>query len=115
MRFLRALVERYARARLARMRANALDPAPAQQRLLERLLAAGRRTAFGREHGFEKLTTYEAYRSAVPLGDYFRMEPWWKRARAGETSVAWPGKVRYFGVSSGTTSGEKYLPISNAT
>jgi hypothetical protein len=100
---------------LARMRANALDPAPAQQRLLERLLAAGRRTAFGREHGFDRITTYEAYRSSVPLGDYFRMEPWWRRARAGETSVAWPGKVGYFGVSSGTTSGEKYLPISSAT
>jgi hypothetical protein len=109
------LVAHAARRRLARMRALALDPAPAQEARFQRLLAAGRRTAFGRLYGFERVRTYADWRSAVPLGDYRAFEPWWKRARVGEASVTWPGRIRYFGLSSGTTSGEKYLPLSDAT
>lgn len=110
-----SLAHRLAVRRLARMRARAADPAPQQARVLARLVRAGRRTAFGREHGFDRVATHADFVRAVPLRDYAGMAPWWQRAKAGERDVAWPGAIRCFAISSGTTSGEKYLPVSPAT
>lgn len=110
-----AAVARIARRRLARMRALARDPGPTQERLLRGLLSAAGSTAFGREHRFASVRSHRAFCDAVPLGDYRTFEPWWRRARAGEPDVTWPGRIRYFGLSSGTTSGEKHLPLSEAT
>jgi hypothetical protein len=48
----------------------------------------------------------------VPIRDYAALTPWLTRAMAGEADVIWPGRVPYFGMSSGTTGGNKYLPIT---
>ena len=42
---------------------------------------------------------YDAFKSAVPKGDYMNMLPWWTRCRADEEDVTWPGKVDYFALS----------------
>jgi hypothetical protein len=105
---IRALAAR----RLATMRRLAEDPRRAQEAVLRRLLRRAERTRFGREHGLRADMGPEAYRGAVPLRDYRRMLPWWEPARAGEPDVAWPGRIRHWALSSGTTSGEKHLPVS---
>jgi len=105
----------FARHRLARMRGCAQDAGPVQERVFRRLLRAARRTAFGREHGLAAVRTRADWADAVPLRDYAGMAPWWERARTGEPDVSWPGTVRCFAISSGTTSGEKHLPVSEAT
>ena len=110
-----ALARGIARRRLARMRANAMAPRPAQQRLLARLVERMAATDFGRRHGLGSVQKVEDLASAVPLLDYAAMRPWWDRARAGEPNVTWQGRIRFFALSSGTTSGEKYLPVSDAT
>jgi hypothetical protein len=110
-----AVARRIARRRLASMRARATDPRPPQQHLLSRIVSAMARTSFGREHGIAQVRTLADLRAAVPLGDYAARKPWWERARAGERDVCWPGLVRFWALSSGTTSGEKYLPVSDAT
>jgi len=39
---------------------------------------------------------------------------WWYRALNGESYVAWPGKVKYFALSSGTSdASSKYIPITS--
>lgn len=104
-----------ARRRLARLRACAEDAGPAQDRVFRRLLRAARRTAFGHEHGLGAVRTRADWADAVPLRGYAEMNAWWARARSGEPDVSWPGTVRCFALSSGTTSGEKHLPVSEAT
>jgi hypothetical protein len=101
----------------AQVRGTLLDRhSAAPERLqVKTLLALTRRaqdTAFGREHGFRHITSYREYSARVPLRDYTAVKPWLSRALAGERDVIWPGKVPYFGMSSGTTAGNKYLPIS---
>lgn len=109
------LAARLARRRLATMLRHAHAPRVPQQQVLTRILAAGATTAFGREHGLAKVRDLADLQAALPLQDYASMAPWWERARAGERHVTWPGLVRFWAISSGTTSGEKYLPVSAAT
>ena len=106
---------RLARRRLATMLRHAADPLPPQQRLLGKLMARMGETEFGRQHGLARVRTLADLRAAVPLCDYAAMAPWWERARRGERGVVWPGLVRFWAISSGTTSGEKFLPVSGDT
>jgi hypothetical protein len=41
------------------------------------------------------------------------MHAWWQKSYNGEENVAWPGKMQYFALSSGTSEGSsKYIPVS---
>ena len=38
---------------------------------------------------------------------------WWHRAQSGEENITWPGKVKYFALSSGTSeSASKHIPVT---
>ncbi|MEY3248424.1 MAG: hypothetical protein RL742_467 [Bacteroidota bacterium] len=95
-----------------RWSANAVS---SQQRVLDRLLEHGRRTAFGRDHGLDQVRTYEDFKQAVPIRDYEGLKPYIERVKAGEQDVLWPGRPAYFAKTSGTTSGVKYIPMSKAS
>jgi len=84
----------------------------AQDFVFQDLIKKGRRTAFGREHGFDKINTHEAFRAQVPLRDYEALRPWIDRIKTGEKDVLWPGLPKYFAKTSGTTSGVKYIPLT---
>lgn len=54
-----------------------------------------------------------AFRTAVPAGDYERFRAALARMRNdAEPDVLWPGVVRDWAQTSGTTGGEKYIPVS---
>ena len=84
----------------------------AQQKVFEQLIATGRRTAFGQEHGFERIQSYEAFRAQVPIRDYEGIRPYIERIKQGEADVLWRGFPKYFAKTSGTTSGVKYIPLT---
>lgn len=88
------------------------DPITAQERLFRRLLETAKDTAFGREYGFGSIKTYGEFRSKVPLHTYEQLEPYVRRIAAGARDVLWPGRPAYFAKTSGTTSGTKYIPLT---
>lgn len=88
------------------------DATAAQDQVFRYLIRKGRQTAFGREHGFDKIKNYEAFRAQVPLRDYEALRPWIERIKQGERHVLWPGLPKYFAKTSGTTSGVKYIPLT---
>ena len=88
------------------------DPAGAQERALLRLVTAARDTDFGLEHGFRGITSVADYQRQVPVRDYAQHRPWLARAAAGERSVSWPGECRDWVKTSGTTSGDKLIPVT---
>ncbi|MBL8748238.1 MAG: GH3 auxin-responsive promoter family protein [Planctomycetes bacterium] len=104
-----------ARRRLATMRRLARDPRRAQDALLARIAARMANTKFGRLHGLAGVRRVEDLANALPLHDHSTMATWWNRARSGEPDVCWPGIVRHWAISSGTTSGEKFLPVPDST
>lgn len=92
-----------------------------QVRQLRRLVRAASMTEIGREAGFGSIKDLpdrellSAYRRCMPIRDYegFRERIVRMREHA-EPDVLWPGLVRHFAQTSGTTSGDKYMPVSQA-
>lgn len=85
-----------------------------QHAVLIDLLKHGALTEFGQEYHFDTLQSFEDYAARVPLHTYDDLQPMIERMRKGERNVLWPGRVKWFAKSSGTTSGvSKFIPISN--
>jgi len=90
-----------------------------QLAVLRGLLGRAAETEWGRRYGFAEIRTPEQFRSRVPVTDYETASRDWRRSFDGARDVAWPGHVRYFAVSSGTTvdrggpgTGNKILPVT---
>lgn len=94
-------------------------PEKYQRNTLRQLLERARYTAFGKHYGFsemldEELDFMAAFRKRVPVHNYNKMyDQWWYRCQQGEENVTWPGKVKYFALSSGTSeSASKHIPVT---
>ncbi len=100
------------------MKISRLKPVDAQKKELRKLLRKAQFTAFGEHYGFEDILesrdVASAFRNAVPVFDYNMMyKQWWYRALNGESYVSWPGRVKYFALSSGTSeASSKHIPIT---
>ncbi|HYK76660.1 MAG TPA: GH3 auxin-responsive promoter family protein [Daejeonella sp.] len=84
----------------------------AQHQVFQKLIGQAQNTAFGRDHHFENIHSYEDFKKQVPIRDYEELRPYIDRVVQGEKNVLWPGKPLYLAKTSGTTSGAKYIPIS---
>jgi len=102
-----------------------------QEKTLKSLIQTARNTKFGLEHHFSDFRTVSDYQKQVPLRTY---ENFFENYFAPESiqqsqtqkadyhpkqtspyldNVVWPGLVRYFSLSSGTTSGTtKFIPAT---
>jgi hypothetical protein len=95
-----------------RIRKTAANADKNQEKIFQSLIKKGRKTAFGKAHGFENIHTYEAFKNQVPVRDYEELKHWFDRTAGGESDVLWPGRPLYLAKTSGTTSGVKYIPIT---
>ena len=94
-------------------------PQTYQRHVLRQLLERGQYTAFGKHYGFGDILSKEvdflkAFRDRVPVVAYTEMHAkWWSRSQNGEENVTWPGKVKYFALSSGTSdAASKHIPVT---
>ena len=76
------------------------------------LVTTARETAYGQDHDFANINTYEDFKKRVPIVDYEGFRPYADRIKAGEANVSWLGTPKYFAKTSGTTSGAKYIPLT---
>ena len=95
------------------------DPENAQLGLLRKLVEKAQDTDWGRRFRLSDVAAQKdagamltAYRQQVPLLGYEDMRPYVERMRAGEPGVLWPGRIKYFAASSGTTSAGRIVPVS---
>ncbi len=89
---------------------NALED---QQKIFQELLKTGSKTIFGTDHKMGEVKTYDDFKQAVPIRDYEQYKPYIEQIKQGKHNVLWKGQPIYFAKTSGTTSGIKYIPISN--
>jgi hypothetical protein len=84
-----------------------------QQKVLADIVSHAAGTAFGREHHFSAVRTYEHFARHVPLGDYDSFSPYLERMRKGERNLLVPEFIRHYGNSSGTSAHgkQKFLPV----
>lgn len=90
----------------------AYNPHKTQQKVFKELIKKAKNTAFGKDHNFDKITSYSDFKKQVKVTDYEGLRPYVDRIIAGENNVLWKGKPLYFAKTSGTTSGAKYIPIT---
>ncbi|HNW97732.1 MAG TPA: GH3 auxin-responsive promoter family protein [Bacteroidales bacterium] len=100
---------------------DSLKPKPhiAQKHTLKKLLRKASITAFGEHYNFSELlkekNLVSAFQQKVPVSDYnLIFRKWWYRSLNGEPFVCWPGRIKYFALSSGTSeASSKYIPVTS--
>ena len=98
--------------RYKKIETYATDAEALQMRVLRHLLHEARDTEWGRTHGFGDITTYEQFAQSE-VNDYEALKDAIDRMRHGEPDVLWPGCVRWYAKSSGTTNDKsKFIPVS---
>ena len=85
-----------------------------QRTVLEHLVKTAKDTEYGRNHAFGSINNYDDFANNVPVNSYEEMKGYIDRMRHGEKDVLWPGRVKWYAKSSGTTNDKsKFIPVSN--
>ncbi len=88
------------------------NPVETQGKLMLSLIKKASNTAFGKDHNFSAIKSYEDFKAQVPIRDYEALKPYIERVKNGEKDILWKGLPLYFAKTSGTTSGAKYIPLT---
>ncbi len=90
-------------------------PDELQQSVLKYLILKGKETEYGRNHMFDSMNDYDSFAKNIPINTYEELKGDIDRMRHGEQNVLWPGLVKWYAKSSGTTNDKsKFIPVSNA-
>jgi hypothetical protein len=90
-----------------------------QDRVLKKLLSRAKNTSFGNTYGFNGLLKSKDiakdFQKAIPIFNYNKIyKQWWIKSIEGASDVCWPGKIKYYALSSGTSeASSKYIPVTN--
>jgi len=85
-----------------------------QRAVLQHLITRAKDTEYGREHGFATTRSYDDFVKMNPVNSYEELKGQIDRMRHGESDVLWPGRVRWYAKSSGTTNDKsKFIPVSS--
>ena len=91
------------------------EPLVLQDAVWHYLVKEARDTEFGRKHLFSTFKSYDDWAQHVPVSNYEDLKGSIDRMRHGEQDVLWPGKVKWYAKSSGTTNDKsKFIPVSEA-
>jgi len=101
-----------------KIRFETLSPEQLQKKVLRHLLSTAQFTLFGQTYKFPKLLSspqfVNKFRLTIPVHDYNSIfSKWWNKSLHNEEDVCWPGQVKYFALSSGTSdSSSKHIPVT---
>ncbi|MBS4044564.1 MAG: GH3 auxin-responsive promoter family protein [Chitinophagaceae bacterium] len=90
-----------------------------QIRVLKKLLRKARFTEFGQANNFDDILLSKhpgkKFQEIVSIYNYNSIyEKWWHKTLNGNSDVCWPGKIKYYALSSGTSeASSKYIPVTN--
>ena len=90
-----------------------------QLRVLKKLLRKARFTEFGQHYRFDEMllskNPIEKYKELIPVHDYNKIyKEWWHKTLENIPDICWPGKIKYYALSSGTSeASSKYIPVTN--
>ncbi len=88
-------------------------PVETQEETLYKLLAKASHTEWGRKYRYSSVSSIKDFQSRMPVQQYEEIVPYVERLRNGETNLLWPGEIKWFAKSSGTTSSKsKFIPMS---
>jgi GH3 auxin-responsive promoter len=88
-------------------------PFDVQSETLFKLLTQAEDTTWGKKYDYKSIDSIHDFQDRVPINDYESIKPYIIRLRQGEQNLLWPGEIKWFAKSSGTTSDKsKFIPVS---
>ena len=85
-----------------------------QKKVLRNLVRKGRKTQWGTEHSYDAIHSYEDFCRNVGVNTYEELKDYIQMMREGKENLLWPGVVRWYAKSSGTTNDKsKFIPVSS--
>lgn len=88
-------------------------PVETQNAALYKLLAKAASTEWGIKYNFAAINSVKEYQNRFPVSTYEDLMPYVERLRKGESNLLWPGEIKWFAKSSGTTASKsKFIPMS---
>jgi len=112
-RLVNSSVRLYLASRYKKLEHAIQHPIVTQHEVLENLIYKASDTEFGRRHHFERMKRYQDFSREVPICEYNEIKEEIHKMMCGQSDVLWPGRVKWYAKSSGTTSDRsKYIPVS---
>ncbi|WP_185861197.1 GH3 auxin-responsive promoter family protein [Blattabacterium cuenoti] len=91
-------------------------PIEIQNQLINKLILYAKNTEFGKKYRFCEIKKYQQFSERIPVSKYSDIQYLITRIRKGEKNVLWPGEVKWFARSSGTTNERsKYIPVTKSS
>ena len=89
-------------------------PEELQEKVLRHLIERATDTKYGMDHVFSHTKSYEDFVRNVPVNTYEELKDYIDLMRHGKKDVLWPGAVKWYAKSSGTTNDKsKFIPVSH--
>lgn len=116
MAFVNTLLTWFIGQRYPQIEEYATRPKETQDRLFHSLIRSAKDTLWGIRHHYSEIRTLEDFKKKVPLQDYESLKLYIRKMMDGEENILWPGEVKWFAKSSGTTQDKsKLIPVSDET
>jgi len=88
-------------------------PHDVQQETFKKLIHSAKNTEWGEKYSYSEITNYHQFKERVPLNEYNDLKPYIQKMRNGQSNILWPGEIKWYAKSSGTTSDKsKFIPVS---
>jgi hypothetical protein len=83
-----------------------------QKNILEYIIDEIKHTEFAKTYNLLPCENiYKDFCSKVSISSYEEFKPWIEKAKT-LPDIIWPGKIRQFSASAGTTSRKKHIPVT---
>tara|TARA_B100001250_G_scaffold44213_1_gene34774 strand:+ start:3467 stop:4969 length:1503 start_codon:yes stop_codon:yes gene_type:complete len=83
-----------------------------QNKLLKKILIRGKNSLFGKHVGLNSSFNYYLFQDCIPVSTYEDYGHYIDLISEGKNNILTEGVPKYFAITSGTTSGTKYIPLT---
>ena len=91
-------------------------PEQVQREIFTYLIDKSVNTEWGKQKKYDQIRTVSDFQESVPIQTYEDLKSWVDRIRDGQNDLLWPGEIKWFAKSSGTTNDKsKFIPVSKET
>lgn len=92
--------------------AKHVDATSIQDQFLLKTVSQARNTEYGRDYNFTEIESVDEFRNKVPLCFYEDLITYIEQVKVGKKKILTNQKIAYLLMTSGTSAGSKYIPIT---
>jgi hypothetical protein len=113
-RFVNQAFKAYYKLRMSQVERMMRYPIETQEKIFKQLILKAKHTEWGKKYHYQEIKNVFQFAERLPIVNYDDVKLDILRMMYGERDVLWPGRVRWFSKSSGTTNDRsKFIPVSD--